>query len=187
MLPKTTAPKRPRELQAEVHTFVINKRSFYVVVGLMDGEVYEIFTGENHNDDGSVYIPKTAKSGILIKEKKRTYKLEIHDENITHSYLLTNGHSSDEADALTRQISAGLRHGEPLEVCVHQLEKAKGNISSFTKALSRTLKKYIKDGAAVHGEVCPNCGSKLIRVDGCISCETNVLTKGSDCSYTKCG
>jgi len=178
MLPKTSAPKRPKELRAEAHTFVIQKRSYYAVVGLMDDDVYEIFTGENHNDDGSVYIPKNVKEGTLIKEKKRHYVFKTSDGQ---EFIMTNGHSDDSADALTRQISASLRHGTPLDVVVHSLEKSKGSMVSFSKALSRTLKKYIKDGAAVHGEKCPECGSNLIRFDGCIKCSSG------ECSWTKCG
>jgi len=71
-------------------------------------------------------------------------------------------------------------HSAPLNTVVHQLEKSWGSMSSFSKALSRTLKKYIPDGTEVHGELCPTCGSKLIRISGCSECEQK-------CGFTKCG
>jgi hypothetical protein len=60
------------------------------------------------------------------------------------------------------------------------LNKSKGDITKFSKILSRILKVYIKDGTTASGK-CEICGSKLLYISGCISCSN------PDCSYNKCG
>ena len=52
---------------------------------------------------------------------------------------------SDEQESLTRMISTALRHGADIEFIVTQLTKAEGNITSFAKAIARTLKSYITE------------------------------------------
>ena len=93
-------------------------------------------------------------------------------------YSLTNGHNDPTADALTRMISIGLRHGVEISNIVKQLENTTGDMFTFSKVLSRTLKKYIKDGTVVDGEKCPTCGGNIIRMSGCYTC--------MDCGYSKC-
>ena len=173
-IPKTKAPKRPKELKGEVHHFNLNKQKYYVVVGLWsNGDPYEIFTGINHNDEGDTIIPKTVKEGMMSKESSGKYNL-ISGENIWH---LTNGHSDDSADALTRLISTALRHGSPLSFIVEQLLKTKGPMITFSKVLARTLKKYITDGTA-STEKCPDCKTQMIFAEGC--CRCNI------CGFSKC-
>jgi len=170
---KTKAPKRPKELEAELHHFTLNKQRYYVVVGLMNTDPYEVFTGINHNEDGDIYIPKTVKEGSIVKHKRGEYSFRSNDQD----YLLTNSHADDTADALTRIISCALRHGSPLEFIVDQLSKTKGPMTTFSKILSRTVKKYIKDGR-VSGDDCPNCSKKLTFSEGCKLCIS--------CGYSAC-
>ena len=176
---KHDAPKRPKVLKAEMHQFVVNKQLYYVATGMMGKDLYEVFTGINHNDDGEVYIPKTVKTGTIIKNGRGDY--DFKDEETQTVYHLTNGHSNAEADALTRSISTSLRHGVDISILVQQLEKTKGALNSFAKAITRTLKHYIADGAKVHGEKCPKCGSELIRVEGCKKCSD------PSCGTSMCG
>ena len=50
---------------------------------------------------------------------------------------------------------------------------------SFSKSLSRVLKKYILDGTEASSEHCPGCQSKnLIYQDGCVQCQ--------DCGWSGC-
>lgn len=177
---KHDAPKRPKELEGEMHQFVVNKQSYYVATGMLGKDLYEVFTGINHNDDGEVYIPKSVKHGTIIKNGKGDY--DFKDSETKTVYHLTNGHSNAEADALTRSISTSLRHGVDINILVQQLEKTKGALNSFAKAITRTLKHYIADGSKVHGEKCPKCGADLIRVEGCKKCSNTF-----DCSYSVCG
>jgi ribonucleoside-diphosphate reductase alpha chain len=172
---KTNAPKRPNELPAEIHTFVINKQPYYVAIGFYGDDVYEIFTGVNVNDEGEIYIPRSINKGKIVKQSRGKYY--FIDEN-DKEWSLTNGHSDSSADALTRSISTSLRHGTPLEVVVTQLEKTKGPLNSFAKAISRMIKKHIKDGTKVTGMECAECGSEMIRESGCVVCK--------NCGSSKC-
>ncbi len=170
------APKRPKNIDAKLHFFTVKGEKYYVGIGLLNDFPYEIFTGFNM-DKKHEFIPKDAKDGIIIKNKRGDYTFR---EKITQEeYRLNNGHSNDEADALTRIISCALRHGAKIEFLVHQLEKTKGDLTSFSKCLARTLKVYIKDGTKISGENCSNCGSSNIQRDsGCSVCK--------DCGSSKC-
>lgn len=176
---KNSAPKRPKTLQADVHHFRIKGVDYYVTIGLNEGSLYEIFVGENHEDedvtnDIKYRVPKKVKNGIVEKVKRGCYNLITEDD----IYRLTGNIDNDDIDALTRMISTSLRHGIDVSFIVQQLEKIKG-FDNFPKALAKALKKYIKDGTKVSGETCPSCNSKnLIRQDGCVIC--------AECGWTKC-
>ena len=94
---------------------------------------------------------------------------------------LNDKENGDEA-ALTRMISTALRHGADISFVVQQLEKVKGDMFVFSKAVARTLKKYIPDGTEVTGETCSNCSTKdknaLVRQEGCVTCKA--------CGWSKC-
>lgn len=177
---KNNAPKRPEVLEADAWISNVKGDAYYVVVSTLEGDPYEIFTGLNeHQSDtdktGYKIIPKNGVSGSVIKKSRGNYVFK--SENGTH--LLTNGHNDENADALCRMISTSLRHGSDIAFVVHQLEKTKGDLSSFAKVLARILKKYIANGTAVHGEECPSCGSQSVeRTDGCITCKS--------CGWAKC-
>jgi ribonucleotide reductase alpha subunit len=173
---KTTPIKRPKDLPAKVHHFIMDKQRYYVVVGLFCDDPYEIFTGINFTDSAEIYIPIKVKDGIITKIKRGKYEL-ITEEG---SYVLTNGHSDDNVDALTRMISTALRHGCDVSFITDQLLKTRGPLFTFSKALARSLKEYIKDGTRVYGVTCSDCGSSdIIFQDGCPKCAA--------CGYSKCG
>lgn len=176
-IPYNTAPKRPKKVNSKLHYFTVKGEKYYVAVGFLDkDEPYEIFTGFNQ-DKKAEYIPKEVKDGIIIKNGRGDY---VFIDNLTNEeYKLLNGHSDEAAEALTRMISCALRHGSELGFIVHQLEKTKGDLMSFSKCLARTLKYYIKDGTKITGENCQNCGSSNIQRDsGCSVCK--------DCGNSKC-
>ena len=176
-LPKTNAPKRPKSLLCDVHHFTVKSHRYYTIIGLFNNEPYEVFIGNNHDKDGEIIIPKTVKNGKIIKRDRGHYCLQ--NDELNKEFKLTNGHSDDNLNALTRLISLGLRHGASVDFVCHQIEKVEGEMNSMSKLIARTLKQYISDGTKVHGEECPNCKSNaLIRQDGCVSCKS--------CSWTKC-
>jgi len=175
---KYDAPKRPTKLPAEMHQFAINKQLYYVAIGLMGKDPYEVFASINHSESGDIIIPKNVTTGKIIKNGRADY--DFKDTTNGTIYHLTDSHCSPEAAALTRSISTSLRHGVDISIIVQQLEKTKGALNSFSKAITRTLKHYIKDGTQVHGDTCQKCGSELIRVEGCVKC------KNPECAYTKC-
>ena len=176
IIKKNSAPKRPKDIVSELHLFTVGKHKYYTVVGFDKvGNPYEVFAGFNEGKKDDILIEQTR--GITRKMSRGDYVF-ISDKD-GEKFVLTNGHSDDTADALTRSISGGLRHGEDISFITHQLEKSHGSMASFGKILARTLKKYIKDGAAVSGEECPECKSKLKRQEGCIICPS--------CNWSKCG
>jgi ribonucleoside-diphosphate reductase alpha chain len=178
---KTVAPKRPKTLPCEVFHLTQSGERYYVVVGLMDGDPYEIFTGPNKDETGDPVVPKSIKIGELMKKSRGAYILKNSEKDF--SCALTNGHSDSNADALTRMISTSLRHGVDISFVVHQLEKTEGDLFCFSKILARTLKKYIKEGTEVVGETIDGCETpnkcKIVREEGCKKCLT--------CGSSKCG
>ena len=167
------SPKRTKILPCEVHHPTFKNNRYYVVVGLFSDEPYEVFTGINHDSEGEIVIPKSVKEGDLVKKSRGSYCLDIVKDTEEKSFTLTNGHSDDMVDAMTRLISTSLRHGVDISFIVHQLEKTKGDLKSFSKVIARTLKKYIQDGTKVSGEKCASCGSEqIVRQEGCLLCKS---------------
>ena len=176
VISKTNAPKRPDVVKGELHLFTVGKHKYYTAVGLDDdNNLFEVFTGFNEDKKDVVFTEP--QKGIIKKLKRGEYIFIGEDKE---KFSLTNGHSDDSADGLTRLLSFGLRSGGGLEFAVHQLEKTSGPMVSFSKVLARTLKKYIKDGVVISGEECPRCKNKLIRMEGCANCSNPV------CGYSKC-
>lgn len=168
---KTDAPKRPKDLLAEIHTFKIAGKEYTAFVGLLESEPYEILVKTNSE------LSRNIKNGTVRKIKRGHYQAIVDGEIVVDS--ITDGMSHEE-EALTRMVSTALRHGADISYIVHQLEKTKGDMISFAKCLSRTLKKYIQDGVKVSGETCQKCEShSLIRQEGCITCQ--------NCGWSKCG
>jgi ribonucleoside-diphosphate reductase alpha chain len=77
----------------------------------------------------------------------------------------------------TKRWSLELRHGIHPKYIVKQIEKSNISITSFDKAISRVLKKYIGEGER-DGDACPGCGESLIYEGGCKVCKS--------CGYSAC-
>ena len=165
------APKRPKVLSGEVFTPTTKGYDYIVVVGLYDNKPYEVFACKNEwNIKGNYQCS-------IIKKSKGKYDIDIKD--VIYIEDITSDMTQIEEDK-TRLISVSLRHGADIKFLVEQLNKARGNgFQAFSKVIARTLKKYIKNNEEVTGEVCPECGSKLKYVDGCVSCS-------SECGFSKC-
>jgi ribonucleoside-diphosphate reductase alpha chain len=166
---KSNAPKRPDTLPSDVHHIKVNGADYFVFVGLLEGDPFEVFAGKNG------FIPKGVKTAQVTRMKRGEYRAKLDNGEEIASVI---EHISDEEEAITRLTSTSLRHGVDIAFIVHQLEKVKGQLTGFNKALVRALKKYIKDGVEVKGEECPECKGKLIRQDGCSLCKS--------CGWAKC-
>jgi len=167
LIVKTTAPKRSKELEADVHHITVNSQPYLVIVGLLNGQPYEVFSTKN------TLVDKSVKKGKIVKVKKSIYKAVFEDE----TELSPINYGCDEyEDALTRIISCGLRHGADIQYISEQLSKVKGQMNSFAKSISRALKHYIQDGTVVK-EKCTECGGQLIYQEGCMKCS---------CGFSKC-
>jgi ribonucleoside-diphosphate reductase alpha chain len=169
------APKRPEVLPCDIHEISVNKERHIVLVGLMQGTLYEIFVT---NDPKNEIDRIGKKQGYIKKIKKGQYSLII--ENGEDRAVIEN--IADEFNqvyaSLSRFISMGLRHGVPLQFIVDQLNKDK-NFIGFEKSVGRVLKKYIKEGERVLTDKCADCGGELIFQEGCIVCPS--------CGWGKCG
>lgn len=162
------APERPSEVPCDVHHVSVKGKKYFVLVGLLNGEPYEVFAGRGN------CLDKTAKDGIIYKVRKNKYKAVLNDE--TELSPVTLGCDEHE-EALTRMSSIALRHGAPVQFIVEQLNKVDGDINSFAKAIARSLKKYIGDGTK-SAEDCMECGALLVFEGGCQTCK--------NCGWAKC-
>lgn len=162
--------ERPKDLPCDVHHITVKGKQYFVLVGLMNGIPYEVFSGKNG------FIDKDIKTGVISRRRKGLYKVTFEDD----SELSPITASCDEnEETITRLTSALLRSGADMHLVVQQLEKVNGEMSGFAKSLSRGLKKYIPDGTKVVGEECPECKSiDIIRQEGCKTCRC--------CGWSKC-
>lgn len=163
--------ERPKELSCDVYHIKVKGEEYFVLVGLYENKVYEVFAGKNG------FIDKKVKNGTIIKlgRPKGVYKAILED-GLELSPI--NQTCSEEEDALTRMTSTALRSGADIQMIVQQLEKVKGDMNSFAKSMARALKKYIPDGSEEEG-YCPECEqNSLIRQEGCVTC--------TKCGWSKC-
>lgn len=184
---KTDAPKRPEKLPCEIHHAKIGGRPYAVVVGMYDGEPYEVFAFDNAYvrtgciDPASMMDPwleRKHTEGVVAKVKRKHYQLQNADGTLLLPENLTDI-LDDEQEALTRMVSTALRHGADISFVVHQLSKTKGDLHTFAKVIGRALKKYVKDGAKISGSACEKCNSEnMVFQEGCSRCV--------DCGHSKC-
>lgn len=169
---KVDTSRRPKSLECDIHHLKVAGEDWLVLVGLRkNGRPYEIFAFK----EVEISLGKNVKKGSLVKVDKK-YNLEtdaVVIKNIAKYFY------SDEEQALTRMISTlGLRQEIDINFIINELSQVPASISSFAKAITRTLAKYAEDDFVE--EKCPECGAKLVRAEGCIKCAEN-------CGYSKCG
>jgi len=173
------APKRPAELPCDIYYTSIKGEMWTVLVGLLDGKPYEIFCGNSED----LYLPKTCNNGIIRKQGKGRYELDVVIRRSPVIYkdlasiLMTDGQKG-----MTRLLSLALRHGALPRYIVEQLKKTNGSISDFSTAISRVLGKYVGTYELTGDEnKCPKCGeNSLMFTEGCIKC----ISEG--CTYSRC-
>jgi ribonucleoside-diphosphate reductase alpha chain len=178
-----SAPKRPDELDCEIHHVNIKGEKWTILIGLLQVRPYEVIGGLSQY----VEIPKKHKYG---KIRRRPRKLALS------KYDLFCGEGDDEFvikdvvsvfdnpnhSGYTRFISLSLRHGAPIQYVVEQLQKDKeADMFSFSKVIARCLKKYIPDGTVGGDKDCMECGAQnsLVYQEGCVTCKS--------CGSGKCG
>jgi len=162
------APKRPDCLPVDIHTTVSKGVKWNVIVGLFDSKPYEVFAIPHFTNETELELCKIKRGRYDLLKNGETYS-----EDITSQI-------TDEQDVLTRMVSTALRHGADITFIVEQLNKSHGDITSFSKAIARTLKKYIDEKKMVSRATCTECGStNLVFEEGCLSCK--------ECGSSKCG
>lgn len=165
----TTAPKRPQELKCDIFHSTTAGKKFFILVGLLDGQPYEVLAGKNDK------LSDKAKHGTVKKIKRGHYKL-ITDTNETIESITDL--CNNEEEAITRLVSTALRHGADVSFIVTQLSKTNGHLTNFSKSLGRVLKKYIPEGKIISGTSCQECGDTLVFENGCQQCKS--------CGNSKC-
>ena len=178
---------RPRELECDVVRFKNNREKWVAFVGLLDGYPYEIFTGLQDDEEG-IALPKTVTKGRIIKqvnpdgtkrydfqfENKRGYKTTV--EGLSEKF-------NPEYWNYAKLISGVLRYRMPIDhviKLVASLQLNDQSINTWKNGVERALKKYIADGTAAKGQVCPVCGQEtLVYQEGCLICK--------NCGASRCG
>lgn len=170
------APRRPKELPCDIHSFRGKDLDYIILVSTLNGSLYEIFVIDNPD----MYLDlKKYKEGRVVKVQKGRYDLivdtgpvHIRVENFTKTFNSPNA-------SLARFISMSLRHGTPLQFIVNQLNKDT-NFTDCERGIARVLKKYIQDGERVitSGNSCPTCSDSLVYKEGCLTCPS--------CGWSKC-
>ena len=158
---KLDAPKRPKRLPCVVFNTSVRGEYWVVLIGLLAGEPYELFAYPN----GRVGYTE----GILVKVGRGHYDLEVDGKVVQPNVAAAS--LNDEQAALTRIISAALRHGADVGFVVEQLDKAGGTVVDFSKAVARALKKGLGVTGRTESEKCPECGNELTFEDGCKICK----------------
>lgn len=178
---------RPKELDCDVVRFQNNKEKWVAFVGLLDGYPYEIFTGLQDDEEG-IALPKTVTKGRIIKqtnpdgtkrydfqfENKRGYKTTV--EGLSEKF-------NPEYWNYAKLISGVLRYRMPIDhviKLVSSLQLKDQSINTWKNGVERALKKYMADGTAAKGLVCPSCGQEtLVYQEGCLICK--------NCGASRCG
>ncbi len=188
------APRRPKSLTCDVKRFKNYGDKWIACVGLYQGEPYEIFTGLAEKVDLPEYIDKC--SIIKNKVEKEVYNEEtcknelkkvssydlLYTDKSGNFQMIENigGAFRSEFYTVSKLVSALLRHGMPIEYVIStikSLDFKNNTINSWKMGVIRALKSYVKDGE-IQGEVCPECGSKIVRENGCKHC--------SSCGWSAC-
>ena len=155
---------RPRELPCDVHHISVKGQQYFVLVGLSEGQPYEVFAGKNG------FLTKKVKTGVIIRKKKGFYKAIFNDDDTELSPITM---ATDEMEECVTRLTSGLlRTGANMHFIVKQLERVgerQAELHSFARSVARALKRYIPDGTK-EDELCPVCGAGLVRQDGCKSC-----------------
>lgn len=178
-----TAPRRPEDLECDIHQANIKGEAWTILIGLLNGQPYEVIGGLSEY----VEIPRRHTTGVI---KKRVRK------SVPSKYDLVVGSNGDEFiikdvvkvfdnpnhSAFTRTLSLALRHGVPVQYLVEQLQKDKdADLFSFSKVIARCLKKYIADGTRASNGVLSSCcdSPNVVYQEGCATC--------INCGMAKCG
>lgn len=179
--------KRPAELQADVIHFSNNEEEWIALIGIKDGNPYEIFSGRSEED--ALPIPRSITKGKIIKQRfedgSKRYDFKYTNKfgfNITVEGLSYK--FNPEFWNYAKLISGVLRHGMPIQHTVNlisSLHFESDSINTWKKGIERALKTYIPDGTkAKKGQVCTECGSDtLVYQEGCLICQS--------CGFSKCG
>jgi ribonucleoside-diphosphate reductase alpha chain len=142
---------------------------------MLDGTPYELFIDKIIDDITAENLIKAKTfKGTIEKVKKKSYTLTCAYGKI---YDLGSSVEEESVKSAALYISMLLRHNVDLPAITKIVDKVSFNITSLSKVINKVLMQYLDN--EVLEEKCPECGTSLQRINGCISCP--------ECGYSKCG
>jgi len=181
---ETSAPSRPKVIEADVIRFQNNYEKWIAVIGKINNKPYEIFTGPSED----FFLPPWVEKGWVVKTKIKgeptRYDFQFEDK---HGYRQTYSGLSRSFDQTfwnyAKLISGVLRHGMPLNYVIDlisNLNVDEDTINTWKNGVVRALKRFVPDGTVAIDTVCGECGEDtVVYEDGCLICKA--------CGHTKCG
>ena len=138
----TPAPKRPKSLECDIFQKTKGGENFIILVGLMGGKPYEIFTVP-----GDVCsLSRAHKKGTIYKSARGKY--DLVGENDMPLISDISSHMIESEQNSTRNFSAMLRHGMNPKFIMEIISKY-ASISSFDKVISKVLSNYVNGNLLV--------------------------------------
>ncbi len=182
---ETTAPKRPKSLEANLLRINNNDEKWLAVIGMLEGRPYEIFTGKAED---SFSFPSYVSEGWVIKNREEDgtgrYDFQYKDRD---GYKVTIQGLSRAFDKefwnYAKLISGVLRHGMPIQFVVELIDNLHldaESLNTWKNGVVRALTKYVPDGSQPINNACPECDQPtLVYEEGCLNCK--------NCGFSKCG
>jgi ribonucleoside-diphosphate reductase alpha chain len=173
------ALRRPESLPCHIYKTVASGFEWHIIIGLLNGNPYEIFAV-----NGKIDLPSR---GTLVKKKKRHYALLDENDKELIANLATAEEKIDPRISMeTRRFSLELRHQiHPKYIC-EQIDKSSDLVTSFSKAVNRIMKKHYVDIKEVNTDemICAKCAKNgkivaMIPESACWRCP--------ECKDSKCG
>ena len=167
------SPKRPTVLSGNIHRTTVKGTEYLVIVGFMDNHPYETFAIKVNGFD----VKGNHLECDIIKVKKGQYDIGVKQpEGLVRLIQNFTLHMTPDEEDLTRMISTSLRHGAKIDFVVDQLNKSKGSLVDFSKAIARMLSRHVS--IKQEGN-CPECKTGILRKEeGCTKCD--------NCGYSAC-
>lgn len=170
-----TDVKLPTDAAARLKTLKAEGKKWYLTVAYHpDSELpFAMFCHTNHKEKGAQTSDAVTR---LVALARSSGILEEHIKGLEDKIDQDNNVSK-----LTRVISMLLRHRVKIAHIVRELDKMEDiYVGSFLFQIKKFLSQYIKDGEAVEGAKCSECGStNVVFSEGCNRC--------NDCGSSKCG
>lgn len=180
---ETSAPKRPKELNAVVFNFMNNDERWVAVIGILAGKPYEVFTGRAVD---SFTILSQVTEGKVLKTKENgvnRYDFQYTD-NAGYKVIIEGlSRTFDKAYwNYAKLISGVLRHGMPLPYVVDLVENLHletASLNNWKNGVVRALRQFIPNGTKPSHNACPKCKTDgLVYQEGCLHCK--------NCGHSEC-
>jgi len=151
----------------------VNGSKYYIFLMFADNKMkkpIEIWVHTNKHVSGEIKDSTVAKMETLAIESG------IKREFINK--MINDYKGQSHATKVARAIGLLLRHNVPINKIVEAIEEEEYFIGTLPWIIAKELKQYIPNETTTD-QLCPNCGSKLVYIEGCKQCK--------ECGWSKCG